>query len=121
MVASGAELGRGRSGEDWSVAGAGVEGTSVTRYWVASVSMSEEGDWWDTSREEEGGLFESAGGDPPRGATGVEAASGAGRWVEMMASKYCSLASKKPTRILRAINSAFESVDGGGGGGGGRA
>ena len=114
MVASGAEQGRGRSGEDWSVAGAGVERTSVTRCWVASVSMSEEGDWWYTSREEEGGLFESAGGDPPRGATGVEAASGAGRWVEMMASKYCSRASKKPTRIFCARISALESVDGGG-------
>ena len=114
MVASGAEQGRGRSGKDWSVAGAGVERTSVTRCWVASVSMSEEGDWWYTSREEEGGLFESAGRDPPRGATGVEAASGAGRWVEMMASKYCSRASKKPTRIFCTRISALESVDGGG-------
>ena len=113
-MASGAELGRGRSGEDWSVAGAGVEGTSVTRCWVALVSMSVEEDWWYTSREEEGGQFELSGGDPPREATGVEAASGAGRWVEMMASKYCSRASKKPTRIFSAIISALESVDGGG-------
>ena len=86
----------------------------MTRCWVASVSMSEEEDWWYTSRESEDGQFESAGGDPPREATGVEAASGAGRWVEMMASKYCSRASKKPTHILRAIISALESVDGGG-------
>ena len=86
----------------------------MTRCWVASVSMSVEEDWWYTSREEEGGQFESAGGDPPREATRVEAASGAGRWVEMMASKYCSRASKKPTRIFSAIISALESVDGGG-------
>ena len=48
--------------------------------------MSKEGDWWYTSREEEGGLFESAGGDPPREATGVEAASGAGTFTFTLAS-----------------------------------
>ena len=77
------------------------------------MSMIVEEDWWYTSRESEDGQFKSAGGDSPREATGVEA-GGAGRWVEMMASKYCSRASKKPTRIFSAIISALESVDGGG-------
>ena len=49
MVASGAKQGGGRSDEVWSVAGAGVMGTAVTKSWVASVLISEEGDWWYTS------------------------------------------------------------------------
>ena len=47
MVASEAKQGRGRSDEVWSVARASAEGTVVTR--MASVLMSEEGEWWDMS------------------------------------------------------------------------
>ena len=47
------------------------------------MSMRVEEDWWDTSREVDGGQFELAGGDCPRGATGVEAL----RWAKMNASR----------------------------------
>ena len=101
MVASEAEQERGRSGEVWSVAGAGVMGTAVTKRWVASVSMSEEGDWWYTSREEEGGQFELAGGDPPRGATGVDEVTGAGRPAEMIASRCFTFSSSSTVRLSK--------------------
>ena len=100
MVASEAEQGRGRSDEVWSVAGAGVTGTAVTKCWVASVLMSKEGDWWYMSREE-GGLFESDGGDRPRRATGVEEATGAGRPAEMIASRCFTFSSSSTVRLSK--------------------
>ena len=48
MVATGAEQGRGRSGEDWSVAGGSVAGTEDESSWGAMVS-SVRGNWWVTS------------------------------------------------------------------------